>query len=164
MPLLVFFDFATAFPSVLHHWIFLVLQARGFDLGFWHLVRAIYFLKSSWYKIDGVRHFPYWVRSGVLQGCPLSGLIFVMIMDPFVKALERLQQVSIPQIQSLLPSFRHTTVRVCADDVGAALATILRLPKLHFIFQFAEKFAGLHLKAKKCIIVPIGSPFFAMKL
>ena len=34
LPLLVFFDFAAAFPSISHTWLFLILRALNFPIGF----------------------------------------------------------------------------------------------------------------------------------
>ena len=87
-PLLAFFDFAAAFPSVAHEWLFAVLAARGCPDGFINVVRAMYSLVTTFFRTDGRLSFLCWVLAGVLQGCPLSGMLFAIIMDPFLEMFD----------------------------------------------------------------------------
>ena len=52
-PLLALFDFAAAFPSVAHEWLFAVLAARGCPDGFINVVRAMYPLVTTSFRTDG---------------------------------------------------------------------------------------------------------------
>ncbi len=49
------------------------------------------------------------------------------------------------------------TVRVCADDIGGALASITALKELFRIFAEAARVSGLELNIKKCMLAPTGS-------
>ena len=46
--------------------------------------------------------------------------------------------------------------RACADDVGMAIRSISHLTSVFPIFVFARRVAGLTLKPKKIVIVPVG--------
>jgi len=46
-------------------------------------------------------------------------------------------------------------VRVCADDVGCALRSIISLHICFDIFSHAQSFACLVLKPAKCFLVPL---------
>eukprot|EP00972_Heterocapsa_arctica_P071080 10499933-Heterocapsa_arctica.AAC.1 len=90
MPALVFWDFVAAFPSVSQAWLFTVLAAAGFPEGFLRLVHGIYFMNFA-YGTDGTSHrFLFQILSGVVQGCPLSGLLFAVLLDPFLRAISSL--------------------------------------------------------------------------
>lgn len=67
-------------------------------------------------------------------------------MDPFACAFDRLQL-------RLNTQRLNVCVRLCADDVGAALAKVNILKSFHVVFQKAELLAGLTLKAVKCNLV-----------
>ena len=95
--------------------------------------------------------------SGVLQGCPASAFLFDRILDPFLEAFgEVIYQYS----ASKQCNPTHIGIlRCCADDVGAALLSLVGLKYLAPIFGMAELLAGLMLKPVKCVIVPTSCEF-----
>ena len=84
MQIMRLFDFAAAFPSVAHMWIFLVLHVIGAPLGFMNVVECMYEDNAGFMCINGTMRFLFSVCSGVLQGCPLSGALFNFAIDPFL--------------------------------------------------------------------------------
>ena len=84
----------------------------------------------------------------MLQGCPLSGIVFVLVLDPFLRAMGELLDMS-----------GVSLTRACADDVGAAVSNIVAPKRYHSIFKILEKVAALKVKPKKCVIVPIATTF-----
>ena len=106
--LLAFFDFAAAFPSVMHSWIMIVIDANGTSDGLRQLIKAMYCFVECGTVPDGEYFFLYLILSGVLQGCPLSGMIFAMTVDPFLqKFVTEAEDTNV------------AVVRACADDSGA---------------------------------------------
>ena len=87
--------------------------------------------------------FLWWVLSGVLQGCPMSGFSFAVALDPFLRWLEL---VTAP--------WPLVCIRACADDLGGVFPNIIALLHVIPVFEAAQKTAGLTLKPKKCNIVP----------
>ena len=57
LPCLAFFDYANAFGSVMHSWIFLVLSESGWPSGFINLIRGIYNICSAYTSVGGVCSF-----------------------------------------------------------------------------------------------------------
>eukprot|EP00973_Karenia_brevis_P089527 12398192-Karenia_brevis.AAC.1 len=145
--ILAFFDFSSAFPSVALNWIFAVLHALGAPPGLCNFVAALYHECTAYIKHQGQVEFLCSVRSGVLQGCPLAALLFVIAAEPFALLFKM-------QINDLHLGY----VGLCADDVGAVLKSCNSLNILHEIFRFASELAGLQLNIKKCFIVPLSSP------
>ena len=83
------------------------------------------------------------VKSGVLQGCPLAALLFVMAMEPFVCLFER-----------TISSRSIGVVSPCADDIAVVLKNIEDLLGVYIVFVKAQLAAGLTLKPRKCNLVP----------
>ncbi len=90
LPALVFWDFAAAFASASHEWLFLALWALGAPDGFINLVKGIYYLSHSFIAEGSALTFFCWTLSGVLQRCLLSGLLFAVVIDPLLRAFEAL--------------------------------------------------------------------------
>ena len=144
-PIIALFDYAAAFPSVIHAWILLVLAAVGATPGFIDIINSFYFCCRTSSSINEEVHFLFGIVSGVLQGCPLSGMLFAIAIDPFLRS-----------ITSSIDEKRIGATRACADDIAVALASLYGLCELFPCFDAAEKLAGLSLKPKKCVVVPAG--------
>eukprot|EP00973_Karenia_brevis_P044807 6205985-Karenia_brevis.AAC.1 len=105
---LAFFDFASAFPSLLVDWLLAVLAWYGAPRALVSFVSASYLDLLSFLQFKGVRCFLGWVGRGVIQGNPFAALLFVLGIDPFVVFFER--EINL---------VGKGIVRLCADDVGA---------------------------------------------
>ena len=145
---LTFWDFAAAFPSVAHLWIFAVARAYKLPAGVCWVVRCMYFFNSAYSNVSGFYTFLFVIRAGVLQGCPLSGLLFALALDPFLRWMKR--DIELAGLGR---------VRACADDIGSALRMLSALLRLYPIFVVIRIVTGMDVKPKKCIIVPTGAPY-----
>lgn len=90
LPALAFWDFAAAFPSIAHAWIWIAVRGANIPKGFIHVLKGIYFMNAAYGTNEGGFTFMFWILSGVLQGCPLSGLIFVLALDPILRSIQAL--------------------------------------------------------------------------
>jgi hypothetical protein len=82
------------------------------------------------------------VLSGVLQGCPLSGSLFVIVIDPLLHIFRiKLEDTALGK------------VRACADDVGVALKVFKALSILHDVFCVFKNVSGLTLEPSKCVMI-----------
>ena len=82
-----------------------------------------------------------------MQGCPISGNLFVLCIDPLLRAIQE------------LPSFRRgLEVAACADDIGASVSRLEHLAPLRPLFAKIEKFANLKLGLPKCVVIPTFGP------
>ena len=148
LPLMAFFDFAAAFPSVIHGWIELVVRSYGLPDGLANLIGVYYACNLACTQVQNEIMFLLMIVSGVHQGCPMSGWIFALIFDPFVELFYRNIEVAGKGI-----------ARVCADDVGAAVNDIGCLVTLHHVFKLAQLFAGLTLKKSEVYSRSYRRPF-----
>ena len=79
---LAFFYFSNAFPFIALNWIFSGLDAMKAPAGLRNFVRVLYSDCNAYIKHHGQLDFLYVIRSGVLQGCPLAALLFVISAEP----------------------------------------------------------------------------------
>ena len=148
IPILAFWDFAAAFPSVVHEWIATCLRSCCFPKRFRDIVDGNYFSCCTYMNTSSEEVLLAIVCSGVLQGCPLSGTLFAVAMDPILRKICR-----------DLPEQSGACVRACADDIGGVFCEIRALSRIFPSFEAAEVVAGLSLKPIKCVIVPLHAPF-----
>jgi hypothetical protein len=144
IPVLPFFDFAAAFPSVIHRWIFLAIERRGFPYWFRSLIKCIYHRAAAFSPAASGTVLLFHFARGVLQGCPASAFLFTMALDPFLFLFEKGLSLS-----------KGGIMRACADDLGAALRRLSALKVLFPVFSLAKAAAGLNLKPIKCVLVPL---------
>ena len=105
-------------------------------------LRVLYNGNRSFCNINGVSKFIFNILSGVLQGCPLSGTLFVIVMDPIMFLFTK---------YICSPGFGQ--VRACADDIGAVLYNLKDLVRVFHIFSIVGKASGLLLKPIKCVLI-----------
>ena len=137
-----FFDYVAAFPSVFHHWIEIVLAAIQAPVALVNTFRAMYHNVQAYMVVGGQLKHLFQVRAGVMQGCPLSALLFNFALDPLLWLFDSL--VVVPQFGK---------VWACADDLAATVRCLEHLKQVAKAFDIFAKFSGLHLGHAKCCIV-----------
>ena len=80
-------DFEKAFDSISHDYLLTVLQRFKFPLKFINLIAKFLSLGSSCIKVGGILSSSFAIRRGIRQGDPLSGLLFVLALEPFLCCL-----------------------------------------------------------------------------
>ncbi len=81
----IFFDFCTAFPALAHRWIFLVLDAMLVPLHITGSIRKLYLACSARMMFNGNMVGNIQILCGIKQGCPMSGSIFALAIDPCIR-------------------------------------------------------------------------------
>ena len=144
---IIFLDFAAAFPSLARAFIWLVLKAIGFPEVVIACIAALYASNIHVIKTSTGLRFLFVAESGVMQGSPLSSLIFVIVTDCLNNFLETLL-------------CNEDLLRVYADDTALILKNLFMNG-----FRFAEAFdlvgriSALKLNGKKCVCIPLWSNF-----
>ena len=114
----------------------------GLPEGLLNYLKFLYEDNQCIYRGDETDKNLYRIDSGIIQGCPLSGSIFVMTVDPFLRLLRK-----------TLPS---STNRAFADDIATIVQSLQDLPTLKTNFDLFRDVSGLDLKIKKCSLIPLG--------
>jgi hypothetical protein len=141
---IIMFDFAAAFPSLSHDYIFGALHKLGVPAWFLIALHRLYTQCEAVITIGGTSDTVMHIEAGIKQGCPASGSIFALALDPFVRLL----------CLRLPPPLN--TVNAFADDLTiVALHLLQALRLIHPCFDMLAKAAGLRLNAKKSLIIPL---------
>eukprot|EP00971_Amphidinium_carterae_P098946 1956640-Amphidinium_carterae.3 len=135
-------DFAAAFPSLSRSWLHSVLIASGCRGWVLHFIEEIIATFSS--AIDWRNQRSSWIQvcSGLLQGHPLSALLYVLAMDAWTVQ----QLLTIPG-----------TISSFADDAQTTHTSALDLMRMTDALEVAERFLNLKVKYAKCRLLPIGT-------
>ena len=136
-------DFAAAFPSVHHAWLFFVIEAMGIPNAILSFFRTLYSNSFTTILFKGRCWASFLFRRGLRQGCPSSMLLFSLGLDPILRWL----------VAKILHP--DDALRGYADDLGFSLRQLAySLPRLDRAFLIISATSGLTLKLRKCAIVP----------
>lgn len=108
-------DQAKAFDRVNHEYLWLLLSKYGLPGGFVDWLKVLYEGAESFPLVNGWVGQSFEVGSGVRQGCPLSPLLYVFAIDPFIRRLESGMLCGVPVG---LPGEPPLRVVAYADDVS----------------------------------------------
>ena len=81
LPVTILFDYASAFPSVPHRWIRAILHKIRIARGLLNAFNMLYHGNEAYSFVGGVFRWIFSIKSGVLQGCPVSGSLFGFKID-----------------------------------------------------------------------------------
>ena len=84
---IVLLDLAAAFPSLAHSWIFSVLRKMGVPRFFRRALAKLYRKVNITILFGGIATAGFMASSGIKQGCPASGSLFALALDPFLRLL-----------------------------------------------------------------------------
>lgn len=106
-------DQEKAFDRVEHSYLWNVLSAFGFSPNFICMIKALYCDIESILKVNGDLCAPFKVCRGIRQGCPLSGMLYSLAIEPLLVRLRRdIVGVKIPNCEEVFKLSAY------ADDVA----------------------------------------------
>jgi hypothetical protein len=141
---LLFIDFRAAFPSILHGWIRRALLATGLSPLFVTSFLSLYIAVVANVRFGSSSLLSFPMLSGIRQGCPASGAIFAICIDPLLR-----------RIGAWLPSPWSRLVAY-ADDIAIALRGARRcIAQLFAVIDAVEACTGLSINVAKSTLVPL---------
>ena len=78
---IIFLDFQKAFDTVNHNFLLSVLTKFNFGHSFIQWVQTSYTKSESCLSNNGWTSKPFEVQRGIRQGCPLSALLFLLVVE-----------------------------------------------------------------------------------
>ncbi|CAK0846616.1 unnamed protein product, partial [Prorocentrum cordatum] len=148
IPLLYSLDFGQAFPSLNQDFLILSLRALKLPDAFVPFVTFLYASVEGVVSHLGTLVHIFWIQSGIIQGCAVSGTLYALGTAVFLIDLA-----------SRVEAAGLGLVRACADDIGGTLLAIRHLVHVYRVMQMASDLANLALKVSKCKIVPLPDRF-----
>ena len=86
---LISIDQEKAFDRVEHKYLWKTLAAFGLSPGFIARIQVLYSDVASILKINGGLAAPFMVQRGVRQGCSLSGMLYLLAIEPLLHKLRK---------------------------------------------------------------------------
>lgn len=144
-------DIRKAFDSVSWTYLYHTLQKWGFGPHFIKWIAALYNSPQAYIKYAGYKSDPFKIERGTRQGCPLSPLLFALLIKPLAQFI-RLN----PTITGIeLGGYNH---KLCmfADDILLFLSSPqISGPNLLPILNTFANISGLIINPKKCLALNI---------
>ena len=109
-------DQRKAFDNVDHTYLFNTMKSMGFGDFFISCIKLLYNDAEGLIKVCGSLTAPFPIEKGIRQGCPLSGLLYSIAIEPFLHLLrQRLDNYNFP-----LPNNTgaYVSVSAYADDIS----------------------------------------------
>lgn len=107
-------DQEKAFDQVDHKYLFTVLKEFGFGENFISYIKLLYSDAFVMVKAGGGLSAPIRMSRGIRQGCPLSGQLYSLVIEPFLCQLRKeLTGILIPDLKSAF----KVSLSAYADDV-----------------------------------------------
>jgi hypothetical protein len=140
---LLLLDIKAAFPSLSQEWMFQVLRKMQIPRMVIRALRALYNDNDATIFFNGAAHSTITITSGIKQGCPASGVLFALALDPFLRYL----LMRIPPPLNVVTAF--------ADDIAIAARHLLHiLPAIRDIFRILAKATALQINIDKTKLIP----------
>jgi hypothetical protein len=145
-------DFEKAFDSVEHNFMFEVLKRFNFGQNFINWIKILY--NDPFFKIknNGWLSKSYPMKRGIRQGCPLSALLFLLVIEILaimVRKSEDIKGIEIGNTVHKIVQYADDAT-ICVTDLNSITASIK-------VINNFSKYAGPNLNVKKTKGIWLGS-------
>ena len=122
-------DAEKAFDKIQHPFMIKTLQKMGIERTYLNIVKAIYHKPTANIILNGEKLKAFPLRSGMRQGCPLSPLLFKIVLEVLATAIREEKEIKLIQIGR-----EEVKLSLFADDMIPYIEnpkdTTRKLPKL----------------------------------
>jgi hypothetical protein len=144
-------DFEKAFDSVSWDFMFICLEKMNFDPDFIKWVKILYKNTSSCVTNNGHKTDFFELKKGVHQGCPLSALLFIILVQVLQHMLNENKD-----IKGIKVGNTEIKILQMADDTTILTSEIEDIPKILDLLITFQEISGLKTNVDKTIAYVIG--------
>jgi hypothetical protein len=91
-------DAEKAFHEIQHHFMIKALRNLGIEAKYLNIVKAIYDKPTADIILNGEKLKPFTLKTGTRQGCPLSPLLFNIVVEFLARAIRQEEEIKGIQI------------------------------------------------------------------
>ena len=140
-------DAEKAFGKIQHPFMIKTLQKVGKEGTYLNIIKAIYDKPTANIVLNGEKLKPFPVRSGTRQGCPLSPLLFNIVLEVIATAIREGKEINGTQIGK-----QEVNLSLFADDMILYIENPKDATrKLQELISEFVKVAGYKIKAQKSL-------------
>lgn len=151
--LVVSMDAEKAFDRVEWPYLFYTLSKFGLGEKFVSWVKLLYTGPLAAVITNGLRSSSFGISRGTRQGCPLSPLLFALVIEPLAEAIR-----SNPGIHGLAIASRQHKINLFADDVLVFLSKPdISIINLISVIKDFSVFSGYKINFSKSEAMPLGN-------
>ena len=142
-------DLEKAFDKISHDYLFNALHHFGFGARFIKTIKALYLGNKAHVKVNNILSDPIKLNSGVRQGDPLSPMLFVIGIEPLIRAIS-----DDPQINGFtLPDSSKVKTSGYADDLAMFIESVDDINRIEYWMKTFEKASCSRFNKNKCKMV-----------
>ena len=112
-----------AFDKIQHLFMIKTLQKVGIEGTYFNIIKAIYDKPAAHIILNGEKLKPFPLRSGTREGCPLSPLLFNIVLEVLATAIRQEKEIKGIQIR------KEVKLSLFADDMILYIENPKMLPK-----------------------------------
>ena len=151
----VFLNFEKGFDSVEWNYIQKCLEATNFGPHLRQWAYVFYHNISSCVLNNGHASEPFLLETGVRQGCPLSGMLFVIAIEVLAQKIRRSKMIKGIEIE--YNGSQEIKLSQYADDTTALLSDSESVMQLFELLGLFERCSGLKINESKSELLWLGS-------
>jgi hypothetical protein len=144
-------DFEKAFDSINWDFMFTSLEIMNFDKDFIKWVKILYKNTTSCVLNNGHKTDQFNLRRGVHQGCPLSALLFIILVQVLQHMLNKAKG-----IKGVLVGNTEIKILQMADDTTILTRDIKDVPKILNLLKTFHAISGLKTNIEKTVAYKLG--------
>ena len=144
-------DFEKAFDSVNWEFMLISLEQMNFDPDFVKWVHILYNNTNSCVLNNGHKTGKFDLRRGVHQGCPLSALLFIILVQVLQQMLTNRKDIS-----GVMVGDKEIKILQMADDTTIFTSDVQDIPKIVEVLNHFRSISGLKTNIEKTIAYRLG--------
>lgn len=146
---LISLDLRRAFDQVQHTFVWETMHVFGFPEQLISTLKKLYSQAQSRLLINGHQSGPISIKSSVRQGCPMSMILFVISIEPLIRAVAS-------RLTGLQVGNDSFSVRAFADDISVLINTEEEEQCVQIEHQKYSLVSGSEINLSKSGLLPLG--------